>query len=228
MMTLLATELKLQRRGGFWTVYVVLCAAYLAVLAALPGPVFDRVLPVLVFSDPAVLGLFVVGALVLLERREGVLQALAHAPTAPLAWIGAKVISLTLLAVVVAVVVAAGSGALVRVDLLLLAVVPTSVLCVLLGIVVVSRTSTFNRFLAAIATVTAPLSLPAVELLLGADWPALRWLPTGATAELLRGAFGAPLAAGVVMRDVGLLLVACAGAGWWADRWTRRYLWRRA
>ncbi|MEM6927129.1 MAG: hypothetical protein AAF602_09385 [Myxococcota bacterium] len=227
MRALLRTELVLQARGGFWTVYAVLCVAYLGVLQPLPPEVVDRVLPVLVFSDPAVLGLVVVGALVLLERREGVLQALAHAPIAPASWIAAKVITLTALAVVVAGIVSAGSGALVRPDLLLLAVIPTSVFCVLLGVVVVSRTSTFNRFLAWMAVVTTPLSLPAGELLLGADWPPMRWLPTGATTDLLRGAFGAPLSTGEVVWDVAMLTVSCVGAGVWAEAWTRRYLWRR-
>ncbi len=227
MTVLLLTELKLQVRGGFWTVYAVITAAYLAVLSPLPPAVFERVLPVLVFSDPAALGLFVVGALVLLERREGVLQALAHAPRSPSAWIWAKVVTLTGLSVVVAMVVAAGSAALVRPDLLVLAVAPTSVLCVLIGIAVVSRTPTFDRFLAASAVAATPLSMPAFELLLGADWPAMRWVPTGATAELLRGALGEPLGPLAVVRDVGVLGAACAAASFWAHGWTRRYLWRR-
>jgi len=228
LVALLVADLRLQARGGFWGVYAVVAAVYLGVLQALPAPLFERVLPVLVFSDPAVLGLFVAGALVLLERREGVLQGLAHAPIDPGAWIAAKVVSITVLATVVAVVVAAGSGALVRPDLLLLAVIPTSGLSVLLGIAVVSRASTFNRFLALVAVVTTPLGLPAFELLLGADWAWARWLPTGATAELLRGAFGAPLSGVAVVRDVVVLVGSCGAAAAWARAWTGRYLWRRA
>ncbi|MEN0061270.1 MAG: hypothetical protein AAGA48_03915 [Myxococcota bacterium] len=228
MTALLWTELRLLTRGGFWLAYAVVGAGYLAILHALPASLAKGLLPVLVFSDPAVLGLFVVGSMVLLERREGALQALAHTPTPAATWIGAKVLAITGLASIVAGVVAAGSGQLVRPDLLVLAVVPTSILTVLVGIAIVSRTSTFNRFIAWVSLITTPLALPAVELLLNAEWTWIRWLPTGGTAELLRGAFGASLSPGVVLRDVVGLVVACVGAAFWADAWTRRYLWRRA
>lgn len=228
MITVFATELRLIARGGFWAAYAVVCAAYVGLLWALPAPLFDRVLPILLFSDPAVLGLWVVGAMVLLERREGALQAWAHTPARPSTWVAAKVFGITMLAVVVALVVAVGSGGLVRTDYLLLAVVPTSVLCVLLGIGIVSWVTTFNGFLALASAVTAPLALPCVEWMLGTTHPGLRWLPTGATAELIDGALGAPLSAVAVARDVGLLVGACGLAAAWTLGRTERVLWRRA
>ena len=226
MLPLLRTEVRLLLRGGFAAAYVVVAATYLGILHALPEPLGEGLLPVLVFSDPAVLGLMIVGALVLLERREGVLRALSHTPTSHRAWIAAKVLGLTGLSVVVALGVAWGSGHPVHPGLLLLAVVPTSVLSVLVGIVVVSRVRTFNGFLALVAVATAPLGLPAMELLLGAEWPWLRFTPTGPTAELLRASLGAPLSPAALARDVVVLAVSCLAAAAWANAWTARYLWR--
>lgn len=86
----------------------------------------------MIYSDPAALGLFFMGAIVLLEKSERVLNALAVSPVTIMEYILSKVTSLVVISVLVSLVLALTAGC-DNIPLLLLSVALTSGIFTLLG-----------------------------------------------------------------------------------------------
>ena len=61
-------DLRFQAKYGFYFLYTVLTVIYVTVLFALPESWQEKAAAILIFSDPAAMGLFFMGAIVLLER----------------------------------------------------------------------------------------------------------------------------------------------------------------
>lgn len=101
---LLAMEVRLQWRQGFHGVYLVMTAVFLLVLAALPPEFRAGGFLLVVLLDPALMGFFFAGALVLLERDQGVLQFVVTRGRGFAPWWRAKVAAIGALALVVVTV----------------------------------------------------------------------------------------------------------------------------
>ena len=71
---------------------------YVAVLIALGPRLPSAAVAFIIFSDPAALGFFFLGGLMMLERSEGVRPALAVTPLRIADYLGAKALTLTLVA----------------------------------------------------------------------------------------------------------------------------------
>lgn len=80
MLKLFKYDISIQLRSGYWTVYGIIGLIYILILVNLPVNIRDDVAIFLIFSDTSVLGLIFVGALVLLEKQQGVLQSLSVTP----------------------------------------------------------------------------------------------------------------------------------------------------
>ena len=66
--SLILWDIRFQARYGFYFLYAVLTAIYVAVLSAVPEGGREKATAILIFSDPASMGLFFMGAIVLLEK----------------------------------------------------------------------------------------------------------------------------------------------------------------
>ncbi|MGA9399819.1 ABC transporter [Haladaptatus sp.] len=185
-------DVRLQRRYGFYTVYAVLTAFYVVAFVGLelPASVAERGLVFIVLSDPAVLGFYFIAALVLIEKREGVLDALVVSPLGVRGYLVSKVASLTLLAVVVATVLALvvhPSG--VNVPLLVLGVALTSIPFVLVGFVSVARFDSINDYFLSALLYGAVLYAPLLSFFGLFDTPVFYLLPVRPALILIDGAF---------------------------------------
>jgi hypothetical protein len=67
-------DIRFQIKQGFYLVYVVITAMYLIIMSFLPDDILAVALPLVVFSDPSVLGLFFIGGIILMEKGQGVNQ----------------------------------------------------------------------------------------------------------------------------------------------------------
>jgi len=123
------------------------------------------VLPMLVFSDPGLLGFFFIATLVLYEKEARSLQAISVTPLRPREYLWAKAVSLSTLAVLASIAVAAFGG---EIGLHLLLLVPAVGLCGLLvvfaGFSLVSRAKTFSHFLLQAIPVLMIISIPFVDI----------------------------------------------------------------
>ena len=78
--SLFLLDMRFQAKHGFYFLYVVLTVIYAAVLLAVPESWKEKTAVILIFSDPASMGLFFMGAIVLLEKSQHTPCALAVLP----------------------------------------------------------------------------------------------------------------------------------------------------
>ncbi|MCB9682861.1 MAG: hypothetical protein H6733_15445 [Alphaproteobacteria bacterium] len=221
-------DLTLQWRHGFAAAYAVVIATYLALFSVAPPPAAKVLLPLVLGADTTVLGFFFVGGLVLLERADHSLKAVSVTPLSTAAYLGSKVVSLGALSLAASLGLALLSGHGHHPVQLLLAVALICPLFVLLGVIVVSRTPTVNRYMVYAGVFTGPLMLPLAEPL-GLPGAALwDWTPAGAALDLLVGATTDGIDAPTALRAGFVLAVGHAIAWPWAARWFDRHVAGRA
>jgi fluoroquinolone transport system permease protein len=217
-------DARLQRRHGIWAVAAVMVVAYVVPLVFMPPAVQRWILPVVIFSDPAIGVFFFAAALLLFERQDGVLEALAVTPMPERDYLVSKAVSLAAVALATSVAVAAAVR---RADFdvrwLAAGVVPTASLFVWLGVVAATRLDTVNRVIVGGGIAVTILSAPAVAFLAGLDSEWLVILPTYGSVRLLARAFAQPLGTGTAVHAAFWLLASNALAYEAARRSLKRY-----
>lgn len=206
MTELLKYDLKLQWRHGFWLVYFLVSAIYLLILFSLPPQARPTVSLFLVLTDTTMLGVMFVGALVLLEKQQNVMQSLFVTPLRPASYLLSKTISLTLLAFTMSMLVYIPASGFDRSTILLmLLIILSSSLFVLLGIGVSASVSTLNQYLGRLIVICLFIIIPVVPFILvsGTGW--LRLFPANAFYDLAMAIHTATSGL-MVMADLLILL----------------------
>lgn len=222
----LKNDIRLQFRHRFYYIYLVATALYVATLLLLTEGARNTLLPVIILTDPGLVGFLFIGGIILLEKSDQTLQALFITPLRLHEYIVAKVVSLTLLAVLATLVIAiAVAGLSFNALLLVLAVSLTSFFFTLIGIVAVSRFNTLSEYVVfAGFGVNIVLLLPLLEYFDLMATPVFYVFPTTASLLLLQGAFQSQsLSTGELAYGVLSLLAWTAVAYLWAYRWFNRY-----
>lgn len=138
-----------QFRQGFYLVYGVITCIYLAVLFGIPADTRRITTAILLLSDTSVLGMFFVGALVLLEKQQAVLQSLFITPMKINDYLWGKVLSLALLTLLFGSFIAFLPGGLLRGWFFsLITLLLTSMIFTLVGLGIAAKVSTLNGYLA--------------------------------------------------------------------------------
>ena len=94
---LILGDIRQQYKYGFYALYTLFTLVYIAVLRILPMQWKELCTTTLIFSDPVLIGLMFMGAIILFEKSEKVMQALAVSPISIHAYILSKVISIGLI-----------------------------------------------------------------------------------------------------------------------------------
>lgn len=175
------TDVKYQWRYGFYFIYAFMTAFFVFLIRVLPQSWHDIALAAVLLSDPALLGFLFIGGILQLERGEGLLYALFQTPLRPREYLLSKAASLGLLSVLTGLFIAVLSGVSgVNYLALLPLIFLVSASFTLFGIGVSIHLKTTNAFLAIHSSLETTLLIPAVLLMLGADFPPLQFFPTGA------------------------------------------------
>lgn len=183
-------DMRFQAKHGFYLVYVIIAIMYLIILSFLPENIFSVALPLVVFSDPSVLGLFFIGGIILLEKGQGVLMVLVVSPLRSREYILAKVISLAFISVLAAFAITFFSHyPAVNWGLLLIATILTSAIFTLLGIMINAGCNTVNQYMLKTIPYMLLFSLPCFSLI----WFPNSWMfsvfPSVAALKLMLGAY---------------------------------------
>ena len=80
-------DICFQAKYGFYFLYAVLTGIYVSILFALPENWQEKVATILIFSDPAAMGLFFMGAIVLFEKNQHTPCAFAVSPVRPMEYL---------------------------------------------------------------------------------------------------------------------------------------------
>jgi fluoroquinolone transport system permease protein len=140
-------DIRFQIKQGFYFVYVIITAMYLIIMSFLPDNILAIALPLVVFSDPSVLGLFFIGGIILMEKGQGVLMVLVVSPLRSWEYILSKVISLAIVSVLAAFAITYFSHSTVNWWLLLVSTILTSGIFTLLGIMINAGCKTVNQYM---------------------------------------------------------------------------------
>lgn len=208
---LLLADLHFLWRYGFGGLYALFTLLYLLLLSAVPIGAKETVGTLLIFSDPAVMGLFFMGALLLLERSQRVLPALAVSPAAPWEYTLSKALSLALVGTAVGGILAVFSGG-GHLLYTLCAVLLGALFFSFVGLIAAFHSGSLNQFL--LLSVAAELLLCVPGILLAFGWLP-RWLFWHPGTLVVAG-MGGDISALI------LLLPWCALAFWLAERTAKR------
>lgn len=190
MLSALRFDIRFQFRHGFYYAYLIVSLLYIVMLRFMPPEVGKYVSVLLLFSDPAVLGFFFIGGIILLEKSQNTLESLFVTPFRIHEYIAAKVLSLTLIAL-------AASFAIISLSYstrfspipLFLGVMLSSFFFTLLGLVLAVRARSLNSFLLISPFYTIVFFLPALDYLGIYKFSLFSIIPSSASILLIKAAF---------------------------------------
>lgn len=159
--SLFLADLRVQAKYGFYFLYAVLTAIYIIILFVLPENWQKKAAAILIFSDPASMGLFFMGAIVLLEKNQHTPCALAVSPVRPMEYMLAKVGSLSVISLIVGGVLALAADVN-DLYMVLLGTAISSVIFTLFGIIVATKIVSLNQFILWTVPIEIACFVPAV------------------------------------------------------------------
>lgn len=184
--SLVLWDMRFQLKYGFYLLYAILTVLYLLALSALPGAWREKATSILILSDPAAMGLFFMGAMVLLEKSQRVPWALAVSPIRPIEYIAAKVISLLCIALIVAAALTVGIST-PSLPLIIAGTALASIIFTLLGIIVATKITSLNQFLLWTIPIECLGFVPAILHLFGLTPAMLRFYPINLCIDMIGG-----------------------------------------
>ena len=211
LLRLFAGDIRFQAVYGFWFLYGILTLLYLLLLSVLPGEWREAAAAMLIFSDPAAMGLFFMGACILLEKSQRVLQVIAVSPVTVREYMLSKAASFAGISRVVAAVLAIGAGyGPGRLPLVLAGTLYGSLLFSLLGMAAASGINSINQYLFITVPIEMILFIPLIFFFLGREG-ILAFFPTVICMKML---LGIPQNGAAVWLAGGTALLLCAWAAW--------------
>lgn len=184
-------DLRLQARNGFYYAVAFVLACWFVVLTRLPSIDWGYVLPAFVVGNLIMVNFYFVAGLVLLEKREGTLEAQVVTPLASWEYLASKAATLGALSVAEQVIIVwSAVGGDFSAGPLICGTALAAILHTLAGFLVVSRYRAINEFMFPSVLVSVLLSLPILHYLGLWDSWLLYLHPIRAPIALLAGAFG--------------------------------------
>lgn len=164
---LLTGDIRFQFKYGFYFLYLVFTVLYIGLLFALPAAWREKAAILMIFSDPAAMGLYFMGSIVLLEKSERVLNSLAVSPVQPGEYVAAKLFSISVISTAVGLVIGYSCGVVANPFFFAVGVFVGSGLFSAIGLILAANIASLNQFI--IATIPAELliNLPAIAYLFG-------------------------------------------------------------
>ncbi len=160
----LVTDLRLQHRNGFYYAVAFVLAMCALVISQLPDFDWNWWLPPLVLGNMVMVSFYFIGGLVLLEKREGTLEAQVVTPLRVREYLTAKVVTLTILSLIENVAVVMFFNGLQFNPLpLLIGIAAAAVLYALFGFMAVVRFDSINEYLMPSMLYMLFLSLPYLD-----------------------------------------------------------------
>jgi fluoroquinolone transport system permease protein len=211
-------DMRFQLKQGFYLVYVLITIMYLIILSFLPNEVLSVTLPLVVFSDPSVLGLFFIGGIIMLEKVQGVLSVLVVSPLRTIEYVLSKVITLAFVSVLAAFAITGFSHyESVSWILVFLSTVLTSGIFTLCGIMITAGCNTVNEYMIKTIPYMLLLVFPCFSLV-GFPYSWLfTFIPSVAALRLMLGAY-----MGIPLYEAIGLIVYLIGINYLFLRWTIR------
>jgi fluoroquinolone transport system permease protein len=183
-------DCRLQRRYGFYFAASFIAVVWIVILRFMRPEVLPLAVPFIVFVDLAVVGFYFMAGALLFEKSERTLQALLVSPLRFREYLASKLLTLTLLAMIVSLAVAVvGYGPHFNLFFFLTGVALTSLLTLLVGLIAVAPYDSISRFLIPAQFYMLILYAPLAHFFGWWTSPMIYLIPTQGSLLMLRGAF---------------------------------------
>ena len=218
MKQLLLYDIKLQLRQGFWTIYLILSFAFLLILFNIPIENRQMFSSLFILADTSMLGIIFVGALILFEKQQNVIQSLFVTPLPLRNYLMSKTLSLGLLVFSMSLFIYLPSSPFdMRILIIIPIVIITSTMFTLLGLGISAKVKSINQYFVMIISASMLIVIP-TALFLTLD--SAKWLiifPYNAAVDLLLTPFNKLTTANIFI-DAMLLVGWTAASYWFAYR----------
>ncbi len=217
-------DIKLQFRHGFYYVYLLIALIYIVLLRSLPEIILHKAATFVIFTDPSVLGFFFLGGIILLEKRQQILEGLFVTPFTASEYIISKVVSLTLLSVLVCYIIMFFTfGFSLNYFLFSVGIILSSVFFILIGFTLSVITKSINHYVIYSPAYLIIFMLPVLDLFNIWSSPLFYLLPSKASLLLMHSVFE-QITFGEVLYSIVTLLIWIAIAWIWAYKWFCKYV----
>ncbi len=222
----LKKDIRIQFRHGFYFVYLILCAVYIAILFALGEQARAIMHSLFIFEDPATMGYIFVGGMVLLERQERSLQTVFISPLSISDYLASKVLSINLLSLSAALLISLFmKGISFNVLLLIWGISLTSPVFTLLGLALSTRFKSLNSMLMITGVAAGLINAPLIAYWDRFYHPVFEAFPPLASLRIIDMALGHSLWNGGQFILSSLVLLSWSAAMYlWAHLWFKKYL----
>lgn len=203
-LALIRGDIRFQYKYGFYLLYLLFSLLYIGLLFAFPVAWREKAAALMIFTDPAAMGLFFMGAIVLFEKNERVLDSLAVSPVKPWQYVASKLVSIGLISMLVSFAIGLAAGLATHPLRLVAGVFLSSCLFSAIGLIVACGSKTLNQFMLLTVPAEILICVPAVLWLFWETGWWMRLHPGAAAMELC-------LPLGTTLLPLIVLLVWAAG-----------------
>ena len=209
-------DLIFQAKQGFLIVYLAVAVLYVIILSQLPESILQYAVPIVVFSDPSILGLIFIGGILMLEKEQGITSYLAVTPLRFYEYIVSKTVSLGLLSLVISLAVSLTAyPAPANYFIICIVILLVSAFFTLMGYIVAEKSSSVNQFIMRAVPYIALAIIPCFSLIGFKLSELFCIIPSVAALKLLIGAytginpfFAAGIIAYLIAWDAALAILA--------------------
>ncbi len=160
-------DIRFQFKYGFYFLYLIFTILYISLLHTLPAAWWERAAILMIFTDPAAMGLYFMGAIVLFEKGERVLDSIAISPVKPIEYVISKLISIAIISTTVGLLIGFGGRVVLNPFFFVLGVFLGSCLFSAVGLMIATNIATLNQFIVATIPVELIINIPAIAWLFG-------------------------------------------------------------
>ena len=139
-------DMIFQWKYGFYALYFLMIIIYLVVFSFFKGDIKDTIVSICVYTDPAAMGMFFMGALILLEKSQRIINSIAVSPVTAEEYILGKLISIGIISEIVGIVLMIQRSP-VNYFLCAVGIFAGSVIFSLCGIIVGAKIQSLNQYI---------------------------------------------------------------------------------
>lgn len=186
----LLADILFQFKQGFYYVYIILIILYLILISQFDSHITQFMVPIVVYMDPSVLGLFFVGGITLLEKEQGILALTFVTPLRLWEYMASKVLSLTLIGLIAGLLVSLlAYHQPVNYGLLIIGIILTSIFYTLIGLIIACRSKSVNSFFVGMVPWMVLLILPCIGIIFDFSNPIYNFIPSVASLKIILAAY---------------------------------------
>ena len=179
-------DIKIQIKSGFYSIYLLVTIIYIILLRLVDVEIRRILLPVIIFSDPAMIGLFFLSTIIYFEKAEGTLNYLLACPLKRFEYVFSKVLSLNILVLLSSWGIVYFSKTKIHYALFFFTVTITSFIFSLIGMILMFYSRRIYNFFVYATITTIFCSLPLLVYFSLSNNPLMYIIPSYHTLDLLR------------------------------------------